>query len=73
MTKTRENYQISAGDLNGIVLRLNSILSRISDRLDKMEGLRGELETESGTFNGDVEATGILVSDTNDTQIHSME
>ena len=74
MPITKENYQVTATDLNGMVLRLNSILSRLSDRLDKLEGLRGELETASGTFTGDVTTKGnVLVKDSDDNQIHSME
>ena len=74
MPATKENYQITATDLGGLIMRLNSILSRISDRLDKLEGLRGELETASGTFTGDVITKGgVLVNDSNDNLIHSME
>ena len=74
MAVTKENYQVTATDLNGMVLRLNSILSRLSDRLDKLEGLRGELETASGTFTGDVTTDGsVLVNDSDDNRIHSME
>ncbi len=64
---TKENYQISTTDPQGMLLRINSVMSSISDRLDKLEGFRGELETASGTFSGP-----IVVND-NDTKIHSME
>ena len=80
MPTTKENYQVIATDLQGLVLRLNSVLSRISDRLDKIEGLRTELETASGTFTGDVTASGdvitsgsVKVNDSNEERIHSME
>ena len=79
MPITKENYQVMATDLQGLVLRLNSILSRLSDRLDKLEGLRTELETKSGTFDGDITAKNItakgsvLVNDSNEDRIHSMD
>jgi len=74
MPASRENYQITATEINGMLLRLNSILSRISDRLDKLEGLRGELETASGTFTGNIQTTSeMLVKDANNTSIHSMK
>ena len=74
MPTTRENYQITATEISGLVFRLNSILTRISDRLDKLEGLRTELETKSGTFTGDVTTSGnVKVIDSDDNRIHSME
>ena len=74
MPITRETYQITATDLNGLILRLNSILSRVSDRLDKLEGLRDELETASGTFSGDVVVSGgVKVNDSKGERVHSME
>jgi hypothetical protein len=80
MPTTKENYQIQATDMNGLVMRLNSALARISDRLDKIEGLRGELETESGTFGGNVVSAGsvtgksVVVNDADsETPLHSME
>ena len=73
MSITKENYQINATDMNGLVLRLNSILARLSDRLDKLEGFRGELETASGTFSGKVVSESLSVNDSNNTQIHAME
>ena len=56
-----------------MLLRINSILSRISDRLDKLEGFRGELETASGTFTGKVKAPILAVEDSNNTTIQKME
>ncbi len=67
MAISKENYQITTTDPQGMLLRLNSILSNISDRLDKLEGFRGELETASGTFTGPVAVT------LDDTKLHSME
>lgn len=68
MPTTKENYQISATDLPGVVQRINFVLARIADRLDKMEGLRGELETAGITAKGKV-----LVKDSTNNTIHSME
>ena len=73
MTITRENYQIVATDLQGVVFRLNSVLARLADRIDKLEGLRGELETASGTFSGAVDVDSLTVKDLDDTKLHSME
>jgi len=73
MAISRENYQVTTTDPQGMLLRINSILSSIADRLDKLEGLRDELETASGTFDGDVKATKVLVVDSNNTTIQTME
>lgn len=73
MAISKENYQVTTTDPQGMLLRINSILSSIADRLDKLEGFRGELETASGTFDGDVNATKVLVADSNNTTIQSME
>jgi len=73
MAISRENYQVTTTDPQGMLLRINSILSSISDRLDKLEGFRGELETASGTFSGDVETTGDVLVVDKDGPIHSME
>lgn len=73
MAISKENYQVTTTDPQGMLLRINSIFSSIADRLDKLEGFRGELETASGTFDGDVNATKVLVADSNDTTIQSME
>ncbi len=73
MSITKENYQINATEMNGLTLRLNSILARISDRLDKIEGFRGELETASGTFTGPITTTKVSVTDSEGTQVQAME
>lgn len=70
----RESYQIGATNVNDLVTSLNRILGRISDRLDKIEGLRDELETASGTFSGDVSSTSKLTRvDPDGNILHSME
>ena len=68
MPTTKENYQINATDVPGVVLRLNFVLARIADRLDKIEGLRGELSTKGATFNGK-----LTVKDLGGVKIHSLE
>lgn len=70
---TKETYQVTGTDLNGVLLRINSVMARIADRLDKLEGFRGELETASGTFTGDITTTGVIVNDDDDRKLHSME
>ena len=73
MAISKENYQITANDLQGLINRLNSsVLNRISDRLDKLEGFRGELETASGTFSGTVETEESVKVTKDGTTIHSM-
>lgn len=74
MARTREVYIVTGGDLEAIKRQLNGYLTRLADRMDKLEGLRGELETESGTFDGDITANAdVLVNDDNGNLIHSME
>ena len=63
MSKTRENYQLSANSVYELVAQLNFILQRISDRLDKIEGLRGESEVEQV----------LKVNDADGNNIHSLE
>jgi len=73
MAISKENYQVTTTDPQGMLLRINSIFSSIADRLDKLEGLRGELETASGTFSGDIETKGVVVKDSEGTLIHSIK
>ena len=73
MAISRENYQVTTTDPQGMLLRINSILSSISDRLDKLEGFRGELETASGTFTGEVKAPILSVEDSDNTIIQRMK
>jgi hypothetical protein len=62
---TRELYQISATTLEGLVRELNFILQRQADRLDKLEGIRGDTDV---TVSGN-----ITVTDEDDATIHSLE
>lgn len=74
MPKTREVYLLTGNTVEDIKRQLNAYLRSISDRVDKLEGIRGELETASGTFTDDVTAqeAGIAVTDDTDTEIHSL-
>lgn len=72
MPKAREFYLVTGNTVQEIKTQLNGFLSRLADRVDKIEGLRGELETESGTFQGDVTAPAVAVTDDSDTEIHSL-
>ena len=73
MTRSKDAYQVSAQDLQDAINQLNFALARISDRLDKIEGLRDEFETLA-----DMSVTGKVigkseVQDTDGTVIHSLE
>ena len=63
MPKTKSSYQVPGGSAE-----LNFILARIADRLDKLEGIRGEAEIEGTLSSGAIE-----ISDEDDTVIHSLE
>jgi len=74
VARTREVYIVTGGDLEAIKRQLNGYLTRLADRMDKLEGLRGELETESGTFGGDITANAdVIVNDENGDLIHSLK
>ena len=62
---TRELYQVTATTIEGLVRELNFILQRQSDRLDKLEGIRGGSDI---TTNGN-----ITVTDSTDATLHSLE
>ena len=64
---TRESYQVNGNALADVVARLNFILARISDRLDKIEGIRGDAEIE-----GELRSGPITVTDSDDETIHSL-
>jgi len=68
-------YQIiSTNDLRDVVFQLNGILNQIADRLDKIEGFRDTLETDSAKFDGDVTINAdLIVNDSTAAKIHSME
>ena len=43
----RDNYQLSADNFEDLKSELNFLLQRIADRIDKMEGIRGDAEIQS--------------------------
>lgn len=61
MNKQRELYQISGSDSNNS--QLNLILQRISERIDKMEGLKGNPKFYSSTFEFSDGVSGVLTGD----------
>jgi hypothetical protein len=74
VARTKDSYQLSGNSIPEITNRLNFFLARISERLDRIEGLRGNLETQAGTFDGDITANSdVLVNDEDGALIHSLE
>lgn len=72
MAKTRDLSQIQATDLEGLKSELNFILQRLTDRLDKLEGLGASFSTErGGEFADSVTAPTFSVSDASDV-LHSL-
>lgn len=57
-----ENLQVDQLDLEA----LNDVLRRIQDRLDKLEGLRGQIESLAVVNSN----AGVSVTDENGTVIH---
>lgn len=54
MTASKEFYQLRSRSLDSLVSELNFILARISDRLDKIEGVRGGATIQDSlTITGD--------------------
>ena len=73
MAKSRDANYVAAQDIPGLIQQLNFILPRLSDRLDKLEGIRDEFESDQGgTFAGPVAATSMTIADDNETTIHSL-
>jgi len=69
MAKTKDVAQITASNLQDALVQLNFILQRFNDRLDALEGIRGEFDTDAGaTIAGHAK-----VYDDNDNLIHSFE
>lgn len=76
MPKSRVSVQLSANTVDQLRTELQFILQQMSDRIDKLEGVRGTPAFQSeATFNGDVIANGtdVIVKDSNGNKIHSME
>lgn len=75
MPKTRDSYLVRSSKDPELAQQLTFYLSRIADRLDKLEGIRGEFDAESdGNFEGSVTAHGIKIHDPDDddTVLHEM-
>jgi hypothetical protein len=72
MAKSKDALIVTSSIDPGLADQINFSFQRLLDRIDKLEGLRGELETASGTFTGPVVAKDISVSK-DDTKLHSME
>ena len=74
MAKSKDSVQITAQSLDELKVQLQFILQRFVDRLDGIEGLRGDLESlGSGTFEGSISANSVVVNDDDGETIHSME
>jgi hypothetical protein len=73
VTKSRDASFIVAQDLQGALVQLNFLLARISDRLDKLEGLRDSFESKNGgNFEGAVTAHSVAIHDDSFTDIHAL-
>jgi hypothetical protein len=53
---SREQYRLTPSDLPQLVNQLNFILSRIQDRLDQIEGVRGTSTIAESLVIGDSDA-----------------
>ena len=74
MPRTKDTYVLTGDTVADLKRELNSILSRIADRMDKQEGIRGTAEVEGEMSLEDVSVGGdITVLDDEGEQIHSME
>jgi len=67
---TRDQYRITGLDLESVKSDLNFALTRIADRLDKLEGIRGKTDFDGESL---VVSGPVVVRDDDDEQIHSME
>jgi hypothetical protein len=74
--QAREIYNISnPQSLDDITRQLNSILIRITDRLDRIEGLRGTPTNYSGSTNypgGTTSGQAVTVRDSGGVKIHEL-
>ena len=60
---TRQFYQVASPEVAGMLRELNFLLGHISDRLDKLESLRGTSEVfGDATVSGNLTVTGTLDS-----------
>lgn len=68
--QTRDFYVVHGDSVESLRHELNAVLQRLTDRLDKMEGLRG---TSSPAVDDIAVGGGITVTDEDDAVIHSLE
>ena len=47
MPKTRDNYQVTGATLDAVLRSVNFLFQRMADRIDRMEGIRGEPTIEA--------------------------
>ena len=75
MAKSRDSVLVTGSSLEEILSNLNFILQRFNDRLDALEGLRGNFATESdSSVTGNLTVTGdTRVHDDDGNLIHSMQ
>lgn len=67
MAKTRDNYTVTGNSVPELINSLNFLFQRLQDRMDKIEGIRGQPSIEADlTMNNSVIADvggGLLTSD----------
>lgn len=71
--RSRDSSLIVATEIGELIGQLNFILQRMNDRLDKLEGLRDEFDSQSGgNFEGGLTAHSMSIHDDSDgTELHS--
>lgn len=62
MAQTRDNYQVQANSLPELILSLNLLLQRMADRMDKIEGIRGNPEVFASLDMNGNQITDVLQS-----------
>ena len=73
MAKSKDSNQIVASDLQEAIGQLNFILARLSDRIDKLEGIRDSFRSrDDGQFDGSLQSGSFTVYDTDDTLLHEI-
>ena len=60
MVESRESYQVFAGDLEQLLTALNFVLARVADRLDGIEGHKGNPKFFSTQFDFSSGISGVL-------------
>lgn len=67
---SREFYRVSGNSIEDVIRTMNVALQRIADRLDKLEGIRGQTSFVGEGLDVD---GAVSISDEDDNVIHSME